>query len=171
MNQMPSLVSTRSSRYSAVRPARGFGAVAAIVILVMLASLAAAIVRLTWVQQVNAASDLAGANALQAAGAGVEWGLFQSLTTGGSWVGCSNSSQTLDLRASMGVLVTVTCQASSAYVEGADATGTPRAVRVMVIDAVACNGSTSCPDDTQATSMAYVERKRQVTITDKNTNE
>jgi MSHA biogenesis protein MshP len=153
-------------------PVRGMGAVAAIVILVMLSALAAAIVRLTWVQQLTAASELSSAKALQAAGAGVEWGMFQALTTGGSWVGCTNSSQTLDLRATMGVWVTVKCNAQATpYLEGQDATGTPREVRVYQIEAVACNGATSCPDDGMSASPIYVERKRQATVTDKLTSQ
>jgi MSHA biogenesis protein MshP len=157
-------------RHRALRPARGFGAVAAIIILVLLAALAAAIVRLGWTQQINSASDLAGANALQAAGAGVEWGIYQALVTGGSFNGCSNSSQTLDLRSTMGVWVTVTCNSTS-YVEGAAADGSPRQVRTYVIDAYACNGTATCPDNTKSSSPLYVERRRQAIVTDKLTTD
>lgn len=157
-------------RHRTWRPARGFGAVAAIIILVLLAALAAAIVRLSWTQHINAASDLAGANALQAAGAGVEWGMYQALVTGGSFNGCTNSSQTLDLRSTMGVWVTVTCN-SSAYVEGAAADGSTRQLRTYVIDATACNGVASCPDNAQASSPLYVERRRQAIVTDKVTTD
>lgn len=164
-------------RHRSLRPARGFGAVAAIIILVLLASLAAAIVRLSWTQQINSASDLAGANALQAAGAGVEWGMYQALVTGGSFNACSNSSQTLDLRSTMGVWVTVTCNSTS-YVEGAEvdplgtaAEGKARQVRTYVIDAVACNGTATCPDNTKSSSLLYVERRRQAIVTDKPASE
>lgn len=144
---------------------QGLGVVAAIVVLVMLSSLAAAVVRLTWTQQLTAAQDVMGARAFQAANAGVEWGLFQALR--GSWVGCTSNSQTLDLQASMGYLVTVSCSSRSpAFVEGGDATGAARSVRVYTIDAVACNGSTSCPDNTRATTLTYVERRRQTKVTD-----
>ncbi len=157
-------------RHRTLRPARGFGAVAAIIILVLLASLAAAIVRLSWTQQINAASDLAGANALQAAGAGVEWGMYQALVTGGSFNGCSNGTQTLDLRSTMGVWVTVTCNSTS-YVEGAAANGSDRLLRTYVIDAWACNGTATCPDDTKSSGALYVERRRQAIVTDKLTTD
>ncbi len=159
--------------HARAQPARGFGAIAAIVVLVMLAALAAAITRLTWVQQLTSASDLAGARALQAAGAGVEWGLYQALTTGNSSTGCTNSNQTLDLSASLGMRVTVTCtaQSTSPYVEGADSNGNARQVGVYQIEAVACNGPTTCPDNAMSASPAYVERKRQATVTDKLTSE
>lgn len=139
---------------------------AAIIILVLLASLAAAIVRLTWTQQINSATDLAGAKALQAAGAGIEWGKYQALVSGGSWNACGNSTQTLDLRSTMGVWVTLTCN-STVYVEGATADGSARQVRVYVIDAYACNGSATCPDNAKSSSPLYVERHRQAIATDK----
>lgn len=167
-------LSVRNIRMRHARPhaARGLGAVAAIVILVMLAGLAAAITRLTWVQSMTSASDLSGARAQQAVGAGVEWGLFQVLTTGGSWVGCTNSTQTLDMRATTGMLVTVTCKAQATpYVEGAAEDGSARQVRVYQIEAVACNGANTCPDDGMSTSPAYVERKRQATVTDRLTTD
>lgn len=152
--------------------ARGFGAVVAIVILVLLASLAAAITRLTWTQQSNSASDLASARALQAASAGMEWGMYQALNASGSWQGCTNSSQTLDLRTSLGVWVTVTCTANGTpYVEGATTTGGDRQVRVYQIDAVACNGATGCPDNSRSALQTYVERRRQAIVTDRLTSE
>ncbi len=98
--------------------------------------------------------------------------MYQALTSGGSWVGCTNSSNTLDLRATMGVWVTVQCTSqTTAYVEGEASDGTPREVRVYQIDAVACNGSTTCPDNAQSTSPTYVERKRQAIVTDKLTTD
>ena len=148
--------------------ARGFGAVAALVVLVILSVLGAAIARLGWTQQVSGAQDLDSARAQQAANAGAEWGLYQALK--GSWTTCASASQTIDLRASMGVIVTVTCN-SATFVEGENGTGDPptfsnRNLRTYLIDAVACNGATSCPDNAMASSVAYVERRRQVQATD-----
>lgn len=142
---------------------RGFGALAAIVVLVAMAALAAAIVRVgAGAQQVSAAGVL-GARASQAARAGTEWGLYQAYK--GSWTTCAGASQTLDLRATLGMAVTVTCTSQS-FTEGLDpATGTGRAVRVYRIDAVACN-SAACPDNAAATGANYVERQRQVLATD-----
>jgi len=151
---------------------RGFGAIAALVVLVILSVLGAAIARLGWTQQVSGAQDLDSARAQQAANAGAEWGLYQALK--GSWTTCASASQTIDLRASMGVIVTVTCN-SATFVEGEvqngiAADGTPqngsRTLRTFLIDAVACNGATSCPDNGMASSVAYVERRRQVQATD-----
>ena len=141
---------------------RGFGALAAIVVLVVLATLAAAIVRFGSVAQSTSTQALLSARAAQAANAGTDWGLYQALN--GSWVGCTNSSQTLDLSASTGLFVTVSCT-SRGYNEGESAPGTPQFVRMYTIDAVACS-SPSCPDDAAATTPNYVERRRQVQASD-----
>ncbi len=147
---------------------RGFGAVAALVVLVILSVLGAAIARLGWTQQIGGAQDLNSARAQQAANAGAEWGLYQALK--GSWTTCASASQTIDMRASMGVVVTVTCN-SATFVEGENGTGDPptftnRTLRTYLIDAVACNSTTSCPDNALASGVAYVERRRQVQATD-----
>lgn len=147
----------------------GFGVIAALVVLVMLASIAAAIVRLNWVQQMTSAQDVMSAKATQAAIAGAEWGLYQALR--GAWVGCTSSTQTLDLTASMGFYVTVTCTSNAtAFVEGGDSGGLARSVRLYKIDAVACNGGGTCPDNAAAATSTYVERYRQVTATDVDTD-
>lgn len=147
----------------AATPARGLGAVAVIMVLVVLASLAAAVVRLGQQMQGQSALDLQGARAQTAARAGIEWGLYQALK--GSWTGCSNTSQTLDLAADGGGLrVTVRCD-SRLYNEGETALGAPAPVRVFTLDVVACSSgsaSTACPDAAAATSGHYVERRLQV---------
>jgi MSHA biogenesis protein MshP len=142
---------------------RGFGAIAAIVVLVILSALAAAMVRFGAVAQSTAAQAVLAARASQAARAGTEWGLYQAFK--GSWTACSSASQTLDLATDLGFRVTVSCDSRS-WNEGESAPGTPRTVRVYTIDAVACNSTTSCPDNTRATSPGYVERRRQVQATD-----
>jgi len=68
----------------------------------------------------------------------------------GSWTTCCNASQTLDLSAEGGMRVTVSCNS---------------AVRLFTIDAVVCNGSTSCADATAAVSSGYAEARRQVQAT------
>lgn len=145
----------------------GLGVIAALVVLMLLTAIASSMVRLNWGQQMGSAQDVLGAKASQAAATGVEWGLFQALR--GTWAGasCADVSQTLDLRSTLGFWVTVRCSSKATpYVEGGDATGAARSVRVYKIDAVACNGTTSCPDNTMATSATYIERQRQVTATD-----
>jgi MSHA biogenesis protein MshP len=145
------------------RPSRGFGAIAAIFVLVVLASLAAAIVRLGQSTQTGSAQDILGARAWAAARAGTEWGLYQALK--GGWSTCGGgTSQTLDLTADTGVRVTVRCT-SSVYNEGETATGAVQTLRLYTIDAVACNSSSACPDNTRAVQPGYIERRRQVQAT------
>lgn len=141
-------------------PARGLGVIAALVVLVLLSTLAAAVVRLTWTQQTTLAQDIDSARAFQGAYAGTQWGMYQALK--GSWTTCAGASQTLDLRSSMGVRVTVSCT-SDEYNEGETTagTGTPSTVRLYTITAVACNGAAAtCPDNASVTRPNYVERMR-----------
>ena len=141
-------------------PARGLGVIAALVVLVLLSTLAAAVVRLTWTQQTTLAQDIDSARAFQGAYAGTQWGMFQALR--GSWTTCAGATQTLDLRSSMGVRVTVSCT-SDVYNEGETTagTGTPLTVRLYTITAVACNGAAAtCPDNASVTRPNYVERMR-----------
>ncbi len=147
---------------TARRTQRGLGALAAVVVLVMLSLMAATIVRLGTGQQTVLAQDLLAERAAQAARAGIEWGLHQAFK--GSWTTCAGSSQTLDLTADTGMRVTVSCSAT-AYNEGEQDVGTARTVRVYTIDAVACPAST-CPDAAMAAQPGYVERRRQVHATD-----
>jgi MSHA biogenesis protein MshP len=137
---------------------RGFGSIAILVVLVMLAALAAAVVRLSAGAQTSSALDTLSTRADQAARAGAEWGLYQAFK--GSWTACAGASQTLDLRADMGMVVTVTCT-SATYNEGETSPGVPKVLRVYTIDAVACNSST-CPDNSRPAQGNYVERRRQV---------
>jgi MSHA biogenesis protein MshP len=144
------------------RPSGGFGAIAAILVLVVLASLAAAIVRIGHATQTGSAQDILGARAWAAARAGTEWGLYQALK--GGWSTCSGASQTLDLTADTGMRVTVRCT-SLRYNEGEDDTGAVQTLRLYTLDAVACNSTGTCPDDTRAVQPGYIERRRQVQAT------
>ncbi len=148
---------------SAIKREGGFGAIMAIIVLVVLAALAAAILRFSAVAQSTSAHNLLSARALQAARAGNEWGLYQAFK--GSWTACSGASQTLDLSASTGMRVTVSCDSHS-FNEGESAPGTPRTVRIYSIDAVACSSTTSCPDNVGATGPHYIERRLQVQASD-----
>lgn len=142
----------------------GLGAVAVLVVLVVLAGLAAAIVRLGGSAAQASGLDIAAARALQAAQAGTQWGLYQALK--GTWTTCAGVSQTLDLNTTLGTRVTVTCS-STLYNEGENpaSPGTSKTVRIYTIDAVACN-STACPDNTRALSPGYVERRKTVQASD-----
>ncbi|MGM9489199.1 MSHA biogenesis protein MshP [Ideonella sp. YS5] len=142
---------------------RGFGAIAIVLMLVLLAAIAAAVVRLANAQQIGSAQEQNAARAAQAARAGIEWGLYQAFK--GSWTSCAGASQTLDLSADLGMRATVSCS-SSLYNEGESAPGTPQTVRVYTVEAVACNGSGSCPDASRVSSPTYVERRLQIQASD-----
>ena len=142
---------------------RGFGAIAAIVILVIMATISAALVRLGTTQQLTSAQDVMSARAWQAARAGTEWGLYQALRSGS----CAGAAS-LDLRAATGFLVTVTCTAMP-FNEGEEQNPLPpptfraHVITTYSIEAVACNtGGATCPDAALAASPGYVERKRLV---------
>lgn len=92
----------------------GFSLVSAIFLLVVLAALSAAIVRVSSTQHMASALDVQGAQAYQAARAGVEWGLFQYRNAPGAY--CNNATtpntQSFSLPAGTtlaGFSVTVTC--------------------------------------------------------------
>lgn len=138
---------------------RGFGYIAAIVIVVVLAMLGIAAARLTTTQQTGASQDILSSRAWQAARAGTEWGLYQALRLGK----CSAAPVTLDLRAQNGFSVSVSCT-QFAFSEGEkiDNPGTPLPKTVYTIDAVACNAA-SCPDNTKVANHDYAERRRVVT--------
>lgn len=134
----------------------GFGAIAAIVILVILATISAALVRLGTTQQVTSTQDILSTRAWQTARAGSEWGLYWALRNGS----CAGATGTLDLRATSGFSVTVTCTAR-AFKEGETSPGVPSVTTTYSIEAVACN-SAACPDAALAATPGYVERKRLV---------
>ena len=142
---------------------RGLGAITVIVVLVGLAMMAAAVVRLGQQAQTSITQDLMAARASAAARAGTEWGLYQAFK--GPWTSCSGAVQTLDMATdSAGLRVTVSCD-SRLYNEGESSPGVPRTVRIFTIDAVACtsaSAATACPDASRATGTGYVERRRQV---------
>lgn len=141
---------------------RGFGAMAVLVILVMLASMAAALFRLSSAQSLSVASQSELARALEAAKSGVQWGAYQALK--GTWTACASTSQTLDLRTTTNFYVTVTCSMNS-YNEGETAPGVAKVVRLYAIGATACNGASAiCPDATNSASTGYVERELRATF-------
>jgi len=152
---------------------QGFGAIAAILIVVILAALAAAIVSISTTQQVTSAQDVMSARAWQAARAGNEWGLYKALsiaTPTDTWKTCPNDpaglSQTLDLTSETGFHVTVTCE-SWPYREGESVPGMPQPVRVYRITAIACPAATCPVNDASAAGIGYIQRARRVLATDK----
>jgi MSHA biogenesis protein MshP len=150
-----------------MRYQRGFGAIAAIVVLVILATLAAAIVSLGSTQQLTSAQDVMSTKAWQAARAGNDWGLYQALQIR-DWAGAATTCDTaqrrytLNLVADTGFEVAVVCD-SWLYNEGESVPGTPKAVRIYRVVAVACPAA-PCPA-ADASSFGYVERTRVVLAT------
>ncbi len=141
---------------------RGLGVIAAILVLVALAALAAAIVRLSTGANSTAAQAASTARTLLAARSGLEWGLYQAFK--GSWASCSGTAQTLDLTIDTGARVTVTCN-SIVYNEGESAAGVARQLRVYTIDATACSIGATCPDASAVPQPGYVERRLQIVAT------
>ncbi len=140
------------------QPPAGFAYIAAVILLVVLATLGITATRLSNTQQTTAAEDAMQAYALQAARAGTEWGLYQALQN----AACANST-TIDLRATSGFAVTVECRVNQMR-EGMQSDGVSvRTINIYRITATACNAA-SCPDNGAATRLGYVERKREVTL-------
>jgi len=123
----------------------GLGMIAAIIILVILASLAGAIASFSTTQHTTSAQDVLATRAWQAAKSGNEWGLYQALKADNC------GQQTLDLSVDTGFWVKVSC-AQKSYTEGESS------MVFYTITAVACNRPT-CPV-ADASSVNYVERTR-----------
>lgn len=141
----------------------GFGAIAAIVVLVICALLAAAITHLSATAQVASAQDLLSARAWQAARAGNEWGLFRALQQPRAEYPCAGASDTLSI--GNGFVVTVTCTALS-YNEGESTPGTAATTTVYQIVAIACNAAACPAAAATAATPGYIERRRMVLATD-----
>lgn len=142
---------------------RGFGAVMAIIVLVILASLAAAMTRFGSIQHMTSAQDVLAVRALAAARTGLEYGLYQALRNGGA---CT--TWPLDLTADTGFRVSVECTPSAVFHEGEDSPGSPRKLTVYTITATACNIPTAadaCPNESAVTSAGYIERVLQTVAT------
>ena len=140
---------------------QGLGMIAAIIILVILASLAGAMATFGTTQQLTSAQDVMSVRAWQAAKAGNEWGLYMALTPGVGWasgVACTPSAtpqtKVIDLTTDLGFSVTVTCAATK-FNEGEDPPGVAKEVTLYTITSTATNGA-------PVTSPGYVERRRVV---------
>ena len=126
---------------------RGFALVAAIFLIVVLASLGVFIVRVSGVQQQTVNVALLGARAFEAAVAGMEWGAFQALDSGA----CTTTTLNLTEGGLAGFDVDVTCS-SSVHTEAGNA------YNLYLIDVEARNGVYGTPD--------YVSRRMQARVTD-----
>jgi MSHA biogenesis protein MshP len=138
------------------RSGTGFAATTVIVILVMLAVFGIALVATTTTQQQSAVTDLQSARAYQAARAGAEFGVYQSLVNGVA--GCTAANTTITLTGDLaGFRVTVACSSTSHTEAGA-------AVNMFEVAATGCNLSAgTCPAVTPPDAN-YVERQLRVTV-------
>ena len=157
---------------------RGIGAIMAIVVLVILASLAAAMTRFGSIQHMTAAQDVLAVRALAAARAGLEYGLYQALRDTTNTACDTTPIWQLDLIADTGFHVSIKCQRSPSttpyeYHEGEKSLGDPKKITIYTITATACNMPTgnSCENVTTVSSPGYIERQLQTVATNKNPDE
>jgi len=140
--------------------ARGVSLITAVFLLVALAGLSAAMVRVYLAQQASSSMDLQGILAYHAARSGLEWGMFQQLRVQPPQVTCFSSPKSFPLPADgrlSGFTVTVSCTAKSGNAAG-DTTNR------WTIVAVACNqpGAAGCPNPTP--NADYVQRRVQAEL-------
>jgi MSHA biogenesis protein MshP len=129
------------------RAQRGFGVIAAIVILVIMASLAGFIVTLSATQSAGSALDVQGTRAIFAAQSGIEWGAYQTLK--GTPPCAASPGTDTPLGTIDGITVTVNCKTIAVDESGTTA--------LYEITAFACS-DTTCPNTTSP-GPYYVERK------------
>ncbi len=105
----------RSGRSPRARRRGGFALVAALAVLVLLASIGSMMLRLTGVQQARSSMSILGARAHLAARSGIEWGLHRAVGVGGC--PAASTALVLDEGALAGFRVEITCSATR-HVEG-----------------------------------------------------
>lgn len=129
---------------------RGFGMVAAIVILLMMAILGAFIVTLSTSQQHGSVLDVQGERAYAAAASGAEWGLGQAIANGNCTFGVVTLAQPIN-----GMAVTVSGVVAAAGPAVEVGMGTICRITSTACNLPAANGS--CPG--VAAAAGYVERQ------------
>ena len=153
-----------TSRFSAALActrARGVSLITAVFLVVVLAGLTAAALRVTMVQQATASMDMLGVQAYQAARSGLDWGMYQQLRVQPPSVACFTSPQSFAMPANgnlRGFTVTVTCTAKAGGNKVGDTTNR------WTIGAVACNIpiAGNCPNATS--NVDYVQRRVQAEL-------
>lgn len=120
----------------------GFALISAIFILVVLAALAAVAAQVSSMQHVGSALDVQGAQAYQAARAGIEWGLYRQKRNDLCDAATSFSASAPSLAA---FTITVTCAVNGG---------------VYFVTSTACNQpyKNNCPNTTSPGN-GYIERK------------
>jgi MSHA biogenesis protein MshP len=128
-----------------MRPERGFAAVAALFVLVVLAGLGVALVTISSGQQRSQAYDVLSMRAYQAARAGIESGLHSALRNGA----CPPAPASFALDGELaGFVVNIQCEPASTHSD-------PGSLTIYQITATACNRA-SCP---ATAAEGYVERQ------------
>lgn len=134
---------------------RGFTAITAIFILVVLTALGAFILSVSTGQQIGSGLDVQGVRAYEAARSGVEWGLYQQLRDNS----CATSTSFVPTAPTLSAYtVTVKCTATA---------GTNGGPTVYEVQSWACNqpsgpGIGTCPNNSH--SARYIERRLDVTF-------
>ena len=118
---------------------RGFAAIAAVFLVVVLAALGAFMLTFSNTQQLTSAQDLLGSRAYWAARAGLEWAIFLAKTN----AACPASPSAFSVNTGAVFNLSVTCSLQS-YNEGANT------IKVFSLKSVATQGSVG--------SAGYVER-------------
>lgn len=135
--------------------ARGISLITAIFLLVVMAGLAATMVRVYVAQQATSAMDFLGIQAYQAARSGLEWGIFQQLRVQPPSVACFASPQSFALPEGglRNFTVTVRCVVTK---PGGNQAGDT--TNRWTIESVACNqpGPSGCPN--ASANADYVQR-------------
>lgn len=143
-----------------VRRSAGVGLVTAIFLLVVLAGLAVAAVRIFNVQQASSSLDMDGARAYQAARAGIEWGLYQRLRNNT----CPSQSFALPADSALArFTVSVTCTQVDGPLDAAGSNANTTRWRIV---AVACNAPAAgvCTSNAQGGGPDFVRRRLEVLI-------
>lgn len=131
--------------------ARGFSLVAAIFLLVVLALLGAFMVTISGIERWTTVGAAQGARAYQAAQAGIEWGIYQSVVNGACVANAAlNTTFTLNVAGLNGFNVAVDCTPTAVMESGSPYT-------VYAIISRASTGTFGNPD--------YFSRTLQVTVT------
>jgi len=144
------------------RASRGFALMAAVFVLVVMASVAVYLLTISTGQVAAVAQDEQAARAYQAARAGIEWGAFQILRNPGGTFAATTCPAGGSAPLALGALgspgsatftATVTCTRTLESEGGVN-------VRIYVLTSNGCNRA-SCPGTPDAT---YVERQLQLVV-------
>ncbi|MES2318331.1 MAG: agglutinin biogenesis protein MshP [Pseudomonadota bacterium] len=152
--------SFRSGPAVLLHRARGVSLLTAVFLVLVLAVLSAAILRLVLVQHATASMDMLGVQAYQAARSGLEWGIHRQLRVQPPSVACFTSPQTFAMPQDAGLrnfTVTVTCTEKPFNLAG-------NTTNRWTIAAVACNGPSGLVCPNASANVEYVQRRLQAEL-------